>query len=112
MRLWLIAQGTLYLRGRGTEERQSVANLSNEVNDTIVSMECFTMHGEHLFPENVERCNGLAAHYDDYDYGNLMNTTFGLVPTGRSPGTYRLGEVGSKSYRGPRPHALVVRSLW
>lgn len=71
-----------------------MATLRNEVNDTIISMECFTLHGEDLFPENVDLCNGLKARYDDYDYGNLMNTTFGLVPSGRSPGTFRLAEVG------------------
>ena len=30
-----------------------------------------------------------------YDYSDLMETTFGLVPAGRSPGTYRLAEVMS-----------------
>lgn len=58
-----------------------------------MSMHCFELHGEHLLQENVELCQGLQSLYGEHDYETLMDTTFGLVPAGRSPGTYRLGEV-------------------
>ena len=53
------------------------------------------MHGDHLLEENIEYCKSLKQRYDNFDYNDLMNTTFGLVPGGRSPGTYRLAEVMS-----------------
>ncbi|CAM9522844.1 unnamed protein product [Ectocarpus fasciculatus] len=58
-------------------------------------MHCFEKHEEHLLPENAEFCQALKDQYEGYDYRNLMNSTFGLVPAGRSPATYRLGEVMS-----------------
>ena len=86
-------QGSVYLSGRGSEERMSLVPLHDEARRVIMSLHCFETHGEHLFPENVEYCESLRATYDDYDYFSLMNTTFGLVPAGRQPSTYRLGEV-------------------
>lgn len=71
----------------------AVMPLHDEANGIIMSMHCFELHNDHLRPNNVEYCEALKARYDDYDYGDLMNTTFSLVPSGRSPGTYRLGEV-------------------
>lgn len=59
----------------------------------IISMHCFENHGEHLLPENTEYCQQLKGKYNGHDYASLLNTTFGLVPAGRSPGTYRLAEV-------------------
>lgn len=73
----------------------SLVPVHDEENGVIMSMHCSETHGEHLLPENVEYCQLLKSRYDDYDYATLMNTTFGLVPAGRSPGTYRLGEVMS-----------------
>lgn len=67
----------------------------DEANGVVMSMHCFERHNEHLLPENVEYCEKLRSSYDNFDYESLMNTTFGLIPAGRSPGTYRLGEVSS-----------------
>ncbi len=86
-------QGAVYLSRHGSEERMSVVPLQDEENGVVMSMHCFTNHGEHLLPENVEYCQSLQDRYEDHDYDSLMNTTFGLVAAGRSPGTYRLAEV-------------------
>jgi hypothetical protein len=37
-------------------------------------------------------CDAWGREYDSYDYSDLLNTTFALVPGGRSPGTFRLTE--------------------
>ncbi|CAN0315169.1 unnamed protein product [Pylaiella littoralis] len=92
---FLTTKGSVYLSSGGSEERMSVVPLHDEESGVIMSLHCFEMHGEHLLPENVEYCKSLKDRYDDHDYGSLMNTTFGLVPSGRSPGTFRLGEVMS-----------------
>eukprot|EP00752_Nemacystus_decipiens_P003214 g2975.t1 len=41
----------------------------------------------------TEYCERIGQGYDNHDYGSLMNTTFGLIPSGRQPSTFRLGEV-------------------
>lgn len=86
-------QGTLYPGGHGAEERQSVLPLHDEANGVVVSMHCLESHGEHLLPQFVVYCQQLKETYHDHDYASLMNTTFGLVPAGRSPATFRLAEV-------------------
>lgn len=87
------AQGTVYLDGHGSEERLSIVPLQDEANGVIASMRCHEIHGKHLLPENKEYCQQLVDTYNDHDYASLLNSTFGLVPAGRSPGTYRLAEV-------------------
>ena len=89
----LRAQASVYLRGHGTEERSRVASLHDEAAGVVMSMHCSKLHGSHLLPENAEFCRRLQNGTDAHDYESLMNTTFGLVPSGRSPATYRLGEV-------------------
>ncbi|CAM9868803.1 unnamed protein product [Ectocarpus sp. 12 AP-2014] len=88
-------KGSLYLSGHGSGERMSLVPLQDEANGVIMSLHCFEVHDEHLLPENVEYCRALSDQYDDHSYKSLMNSTFGWVPAGRSPGTYRLGEVMS-----------------
>lgn len=88
-------QGNLYLSGSGSDERLSLVPLHNEAQGSVMAMNCFEMHEEHLYPENLDFCDVLNATSHRYDYGELMNTTFGLVPGGRSPATYRLAEVMS-----------------
>ena len=58
----------------------------------VVVEKCQTRHKEHLQSRHVELCEDLQREYDKTDYRDLMNTTFALVPAGRSPATYRLGE--------------------
>lgn len=45
-----------------------------------------------LLSWNKELCESSRKEYDRASYGDLMNTTFALLPAGRSPATYRLGE--------------------
>lgn len=60
-----------------------------------MALKCFELHDEYLYPENIDFCDALNATSERYDYVRLMNSTFGLVPAGRSPATYRLAEVMS-----------------
>ncbi|CAN0206852.1 unnamed protein product, partial [Scytosiphon promiscuus] len=94
-KFFLTTKGTLYLTGHGSEERMSLVHLRNDRKGVVTSMKCFENHGEHLLAENMQFCEALKAQYEVDDYDDLMNTTFGLVPAGRSPGTFRLGEVMS-----------------
>lgn len=67
----------------------------DESKGVVIAMNCFEMHGEHLLPENLAFCDALNSTAWRHDFTDLMNTTFGLVPAGRSPATYRLAEVMS-----------------
>lgn len=69
--------------------------LHDEANGVVVSMHCLESHGEHLLPEYVDYCQQLKDTFQEYDYDILMNTTFGLIPAGRQPATFRLAEVMS-----------------
>ena len=69
--------------------------LHDDEHGVVMSVHCFEMHGENMLPENVGYCQSLKSRDNMYDYSDLMETTFGLVPAGRSPGTYRLAEVMS-----------------
>eukprot|EP00752_Nemacystus_decipiens_P012934 g11447.t2 len=94
-KFFLTTKGSVYLSGRGSEERMSLVPIHDKDHGVVISLHCFEGHGEHLLPENAEYCQSLRGSYDDYEYSELMNSTFGLVPAGRSPGTFRLGEVMS-----------------
>lgn len=87
-------QGTYYPRGDGKIERGGLYQLAIDANstDVVVAEHCLEVHQEHLLPENVDRCKRLNREYLAVDYADIMNTTFALVPAGRSPATYRLGE--------------------
>ena len=71
----------------------SLVPLHDPRNGVVVALKCFEKHEEHLEPENIDLCATLKAKYNDFDYKHLMNTTFGMVPAGRSPATFRLAEV-------------------
>ncbi|CAM9918875.1 unnamed protein product, partial [Hapterophycus canaliculatus] len=45
-----------------------------------------------LLTWNKALCESLRRDYDQVSFDDLMNTTFALLPAGRSPATYRLGE--------------------
>ena len=83
----------MYLDGFGVEERTVVSRLHDEHSGIVSVVRCFELHGEHLRPENIDYCSQARVKYSAYYYEDLMNTTFALVPAGRSPGTFRLGEV-------------------
>lgn len=86
-------QGTLYLGGYGIEERSAVSRLHDPANGIVTVIKCSNMHGDESLPDNKDYCDRSYERYRTYDYDKLMNTTFALVPSGRSPGTFRLGEV-------------------
>lgn len=79
------------------DERFNLVPLHNEAEGVVMALNCFELHGEHLLPQNAPFCDALKVIADRHsnDYRRLMNTTFGLVPAGRSPATYRLAEVMS-----------------
>lgn len=74
----------------------SLVPLHDPSNGVVASLHCFEKHNEHVLPSNIGPCKTLRSYYDDHGYTELMNTTFGIVPAGRSPGTYRLAEVSVK----------------
>lgn len=86
-------QGTLYFNHDGHEERASVAPLHDHANGVIVVEKCWESRRQYQTPEYAEYCAQALDQFDKYDYQDLMNSTFGLVVAGASPGTYRLGEV-------------------
>lgn len=71
----------------------ALAPLHDEANGVIIELHCFDLHGEDLLPNNVDFCQALKDRDQHHDYQQILNTTFGLVPAGRSPGTFRLAEV-------------------
>eukprot|EP00904_Undaria_pinnatifida_P003028 jgi/Undpi1/12726/HiC_scaffold_6.g02394.m1 len=88
-------KGSLYLSGNGLLERTAVRTVADTATDpsgVVVVEMCDRFHGEPERPRNLKMCQGLQKEYDKTDYGDLMNTTFALLPAGRSPATYRLGE--------------------
>lgn len=84
----------MYLGGDGHVERKAVLDLGQAANssDVVVVEACQELHQKHLLPENLEFCKRLKEEYAQRDYADLMNTTFALIPAGRSPATIRLGE--------------------
>lgn len=66
--------------------------LAANSSDVVVSESCQELHGEHLLEKNLEFCIRLKKASERYDYNDLMNSTFALIPAGRSPATHRLAE--------------------
>ena len=71
---------------------RSVGGTGADPSGVVVVEMCDRFHGEPERPQNLEFCKRLKQEYDKTDYADLMNTTFALLPAGRSPATYRLGE--------------------
>lgn len=84
----------------GFEERASIVQLHDDSRGVIVAEKCCT-HCFKIWPTiradvmqaYVDYCVESFKTYESYDFEDLMNTTFGLVPAGASPGTHRLPEV-------------------
>ncbi|CAN0075141.1 unnamed protein product, partial [Ectocarpus sp. 4 AP-2014] len=112
-------KGKLYLSGNGLLERSAVLDLmsggasaaavpaegrgemggangdsrSSSSSDVLVVERCCDFHNEQLLSWNKAMCEAFQQEYNDSpSYGDLMNTTFALLPAGRSPATYRLAE--------------------
>jgi hypothetical protein len=93
-RAYLLAfVGTFYLTGQGTERLDMLA-LNDEHPSVAVMGRCTKIHGEHLLPPFYELCQRLDRQMDEFgDVSRFSNTTFGLVPLGRQPGSFRLAEM-------------------
>jgi len=72
------------------QHRTALKALHDPARGVVVVLQCEPRE-VHLFPKEVD-CAAWQAEYDSYDYVDLLNTTFALVPGGRSPGTFRLSE--------------------
>lgn len=91
-------RGLRYLgdRGDGTfRSRDSFREMHNG-KDVIVATSC-NQHNNNLarkeHPEIGVNCDEDQQVYANYTYGDVMNSTFGLVPAGRQPASYRFSEV-------------------
>lgn len=90
-------QGTLYLGAqRGSEERSSIMQLHDDSSGVVIAGKCSGYILSH-WPQYTERCAKLLPNYESYDFHQLMNSTFGLLPAGGSPGTHRLAEVRDRT---------------
>ena len=106
-----LQQGQLYLNSYGMLERSSVRDLGPPLpNPTgvVISERCQRMHEDLLdLPGNREMCDRMDTEYGATSYTDLMNTTFAIIPAGRSPATFRLGEVSV-----PGVFCFVVYFVW
>lgn len=94
------AQGTLYLNKHGFEERASIIPLHDDSAGVIVAEKCcdkcfstWPASDEDRIPAYKAYCRQALDIHQRYDFEDLMNSTFGLLPAGASPGTHRLAEV-------------------
>lgn len=86
-------QGALYLEAmRGSEERATVMKLHDDANGVVVTGKCADYVLTN-WPEYTDRCAQLLPRFHAYNFDDLMNSTFALLPAGGSPGTHRLAEV-------------------
>lgn len=104
LRMATRTKGTLYLNKHGYEERASIIPLHDEAAGIIVAEKCcekcfatWPSGDEDAIPRHVAYCRQARQMYDGYGFEDLMNTTFGLLPAGASPGTHRLAEASDHS---------------
>lgn len=97
-------QGTLYFNFHGYEERASIVKLHDPDQGVVVAEKCCG-HCFKIWPEELmdvkedylQFCaEEMNPRYESFDFQDLMNTTFGLVPGGASPGTHRLAEASTR----------------
>jgi hypothetical protein len=88
---FLTYKGTTKLDGLGTF-RQRLDPLDDPGSGVVIVSQCHPKKTVSYLPENVDYCASLSQRYSETDYYDLMNTTFALIPGGRQPATYRLGE--------------------
>lgn len=100
----VLLQGTLYLNKHGFEERASIVPLHDDSAGVIVAEKCcdkcfarWPVSDIATIPAYEEYCRQALDMYQGYDFVDLMNSTFGLLPAGASPGTHRLAEVRSRT---------------
>ncbi|CAM9937419.1 unnamed protein product [Ectocarpus fasciculatus] len=103
-RHFLTFRGTLYFNFHGYEERASIVKLHDPDQGVVVAEKCCG-HCFKIWPEELmdvkedylQFCaEEMMPRYESFDFQDLMNTTFGLVPGGASPGTHRLAEASTR----------------
>ena len=72
------------------QHRSKLKALHDPARGIIIALRCLDRE-LHFFPES-SNCSNWNREFGDYDYVDLLNSTFALIPGGRSPGTYRLTE--------------------
>ena len=72
------------------QHRTQLKALHDPSRGVIVALRCLDRE-MHLYPES-SNCSSWNHEFGKYDYVDLLNSTFALIPGGRSPGTYRLTE--------------------
>lgn len=96
-------KGSLYMdHAEGTQRRQLLhMQLNTSAAGVAVYQRCFQRVGclgwqcrQWQRPFNLRQCEELERRFNDApSYSSLLNTTFALVPSGRSPASWRLNEV-------------------
>ncbi|KAJ7570987.1 hypothetical protein O6H91_01G143700 [Diphasiastrum complanatum] len=93
---FLTFKGTRYLSREGNfRSSATFRNMHNGV-DVIVATTCKHETNDKLLrwqPWRGSKCDNDQVIFDSYDFLELLNSTFGLVPAGRSPASYRMLEV-------------------
>ncbi|KAH7425597.1 hypothetical protein KP509_11G061600 [Ceratopteris richardii] len=96
-RYFLTFKGTRYLGKReGNFRSNPQFRALDNGNDTIVAVTCRHVTNDKIrwrHPEEGAGCDEDEVLYQRYSFQDLMNTTFGLAPAGRSPSSYRLIEI-------------------
>lgn len=72
------------------QHRTQLKALHDPSRRVIILLRCLDREMR-FFPETLN-CSGWNQEFETYDYMDLLNSTFALIPGGRSPGTYRLTE--------------------
>ncbi|CAM9123044.1 unnamed protein product [Ectocarpus sp. 13 AM-2016] len=95
-RYFLTFRGTIYFNRHGYEERASILNLHDPERGVVVAEKC-SNDRLHRGPEQFRQfcAEEMMPRYEAFDFEDLMNTTFALVPGGGSPGTHRLAEAST-----------------
>jgi len=84
--------GTIYLTKIAASERQAVISLHNPDAGIVAVGACHMGQDAYRMLHNLAYCSKLQRVSSRYTQQELRNTTFGLVPVGRSPATFRLAE--------------------
>lgn len=96
-RYFLTFKGTRYIGHKEGNFRSDPAFRSmHNGEDVIVAVTCNHKTNNKIrkhHPEQGEGCGEDEVTYKQYDFNDLMNSTFGLAPAGRSPSSYRMIEI-------------------
>ncbi|KAI5071769.1 hypothetical protein GOP47_0014020 [Adiantum capillus-veneris] len=96
---FLTFKGTRYLGNKeGNFRSDPVFHEMHNARDVIIAFTCNQVTNNRLRmvdPNAGERCDADELRYKQYEFRDLMNSTFGLAPAGRSSSSYRLIETMS-----------------